>query len=223
VLSQDRQVWAGGQQLVEVLAVVFGQFRGAGHDPRHQSARRRDRPFGVSAALVEVADQQVRAAGVAQLADLGQQRRDRHRGFGGQPAPQVVPVGIDEGAPVAGWTLQVLGGGGAGVALDRVQRPPETTRALQQAHASIEQFVHGRVPGPSSLVDRPGRLARASAPAAAVRDDGLFDRPAQSVPQVPAVADLHRGRCALADRFGVGGRAVAADDLRAGVLTQPLG
>jgi hypothetical protein len=40
---------------------------------------------------------------------------------------------------------------------------------------------------------------------------------------MPAVADLHRGRCALADRFGVGGRPIPADDLSAGMLAQPLG
>ena len=38
---------------------------------------------------------------------------------------------------------------------------------------------------------------------------------------MPAVADLHRLRCALADRLGVGGRPVAADDLGSGMLTQP--
>ena len=40
---------------------------------------------------------------------------------------------------------------------------------------------------------------------------------------MPAVADPHRLGCALADGFGVGGRAVAADDLGSGLLAQPRG
>ena len=81
-------------------------------------------------------------------------------GFGGQPAAQVVAVGVDQRAAVAGWPLQLLGGGGAGVALDRVQRPAQPAGAFQQAHALAEQLVHGRVPGPGPLVDRPGGPAR---------------------------------------------------------------
>lgn len=54
VLDQDRQVGAGEQQLVEVGAVGYGQVRWAGHDPGHQPPRRRDRPLGIGAALVEV-------------------------------------------------------------------------------------------------------------------------------------------------------------------------
>ena len=91
-----------------------------------QPARRRGGPLGLGAALVEVAHQQVRAAGVAQLADLGQQPGHRHVGFGGQPAAQVIAVGVDQRAPVARWALQLLGGRGAGVALDGVQRPSAT-------------------------------------------------------------------------------------------------
>lgn len=54
-------------------------------------------------------------------------------------------------------------------------------------------------------------------------DDGLLHRCSQTVPQVLPVADLHRFGCALSDRFGVGGGAVAADDLGAGMLAQPRG
>ena len=52
-------------------------------------------------------------------------------------------------------------------------------------------------------------------------DDGSLHRGAQAVPQVPAIADLHRLGRALPDRLGVGSRPVAADDLGAGMLTQP--
>jgi len=48
----------------------------------------------------------------------------------------------------------VLGGGGAGVALDRVQRPPDTARALQQTHI-LTEHMNGGVPGPGPFVDRP--------------------------------------------------------------------
>jgi hypothetical protein len=182
--------------------------------------------------LVEVAHEQVRAAGVAQLADLGEQPGHRDVRIRGQPAAQVLAVGVDQRAAVARWPLQLLGGGGAGVALDRVQRPTQPARAVQQAHTLVEQFVHGRMPGPGPLVDHPHRSRRLlrlrsprklCAPAGAVGDDGLLHCTAQAVPQVPAVADLHRVWCALADGLGVGSGAVAADDLGSGMLTQPRG
>jgi len=216
----------GGQQLVEVTAVVVGQLAGPAHDPADEATRWRGCALVLGAALVEVAHQQVGAAGVAQLADLFEQPGHRHAGVVGQPATQVVTVGVDQGAAVAWWPLQLFGGGGAGVALDGVQRPTQPACTFEQAHTLAEQLVHGRVPGPGPLVDRPHGLRRLlrlrrlprrrSSPAGAVRDDGLLHRPAQAVPQVPAVADLHRLGCALADRLGVGGRPVAADDLGAG-------
>jgi hypothetical protein len=90
-----------------------------------------------------------------------------------------------------------------------------------------KQVVHGRVRSPGSFVDRAGRAGPALrrrpcrracwsccwvwAPAGSVRDHGLLHRGGQAVPQMPPVADLNRLRCALADRLGISGRAVAAD------------
>jgi len=55
----------------------------------------------------------------------------------------------------------------------------------------------------------------------AMGDDGLLHRTAQVAPQVPADTDLHRRRCSVPDGSGVGGRAVAADDLGARMGFQP--
>jgi hypothetical protein len=74
-------------------------------------------------ALLEVADQQVGAARIAELSDLAEQPGHRHARFLGQSAAQVVSVRVDQGPPVLGGTVQVVGGGGAGVTLDGVQRP----------------------------------------------------------------------------------------------------
>jgi hypothetical protein len=51
----------------------------------------------------------------------------------------------------------------------------------------------------------------------------LLDVLGEVVPQVPAVGDLDRNRCALAGAVGVGAGAVPADDLGAGMLAQPVG
>jgi len=85
VLGQHRQGWAGGEQILQVSALVIRQLGRSGHDPRHQSSRRRSGPFALGAALVQVAHQQVRAAGVALFTNLGQQPSHRHLGFGSQP------------------------------------------------------------------------------------------------------------------------------------------
>ena len=45
---------------------------------------------------------------------------------------------------------------------------------------------------------------------------------AEAVPQVPAVADLHRARQCLADRLAVGARPVPAHDLGPGMVPQPF-
>jgi len=50
--------------------------------------------------VVEVAHEQVGAAGVAQFADLGEQPGDGDVGFGGEPAAQVLAVGVDQGAAI---------------------------------------------------------------------------------------------------------------------------
>jgi hypothetical protein len=54
------------------------------------------RPVTVGASLVDVADEQVGAALVAELPDLPQRLLDRDPGFFGAPLAQVVAVGIDE-------------------------------------------------------------------------------------------------------------------------------
>lgn len=58
-------------------------------------------------------------------------------------------------------------------------------------------------------------------PAGAVRGDFFQDRLTEVVPQVPPVSDLDGVRESPADRFGVGGRAVPADDLHPGVGAKP--
>jgi hypothetical protein len=45
---------------------------------------------------------------------------------------------------------------------------------------------------------------------------------AEAMPQVPAVADLHRARQRLAGRLAIGTRAVPAHDLDSRVIPQPL-
>jgi len=58
------------------------------------------RPVAFGAALVDVADEQVGAALVAELADLPQQLLDGHGGVPGAALAQVVAVGVDQGGPV---------------------------------------------------------------------------------------------------------------------------
>jgi len=99
---------------------VGGQPVGAGHQPADQASRRGRDAFGVRAALVEVAHEQVGAAGVALLTDFGQQAGDGDAGFFGAAAAQVVTERIDQRFAVARWPLQLLSGRGAGVALDGV-------------------------------------------------------------------------------------------------------
>ena len=55
-----------------------------------------------------------------------------------------------------------------------------------------------------------------------MRGDFLPDGLAEAVPQVPAVADLHRVRQCLADGLAVGARPVPAHDLDSRVVPQPL-
>jgi hypothetical protein len=51
----------------------------------------------------------------------------------------------------------------------------------------------------------------------------LLDVLSEVVPQVPTVGDLHGQRSTLTGAVGIGAGAVAAHDLDAGVLTQPVG
>lgn len=98
-------------------------------------------------------------------------------------------MGVDHGGSVVRWPDQLLGRRGAGVALDRVQRPPQPARALEQADTLAEQLVHCGVPGPVPFVDRPdGPLDGGSTrsrrgirvPAPAVGDHGLLHCGAQA-------------------------------------------
>lgn len=70
--------------------LVFGKIRQPGHDPRYESARGRGFVFGVGTALVEVADEQVGAAAIAELADLCQQSGHGQIRFSGPPVTQVI-------------------------------------------------------------------------------------------------------------------------------------
>ena len=86
-----------------------------------------------SAALVDVADQEVGAALVAALPDLAQELLDGDAGLFCPPLAQVVAVGVDEGGPVLRDALQPLGLAGPVVALDRVQGQAQAAGAVQQA------------------------------------------------------------------------------------------
>jgi hypothetical protein len=57
----------------------------------------------------------------------------------------------------------------------------------------------------------------------AAGDDGFRYRGAQVLPYVKAVGHLDGVRCSLPGALGVGAGPVAADDLHAGVVFQPLG
>jgi len=79
------------------------------------------RPVSFDPALGDVAVEQVHAAGIALLADLGEQLMDGNGGVGGAAGAQVITVGVHHGGPVSGRADNPLWFGGAGVALDRVQ------------------------------------------------------------------------------------------------------
>jgi hypothetical protein len=180
------------------------------------------RPVALGASLVDVADEQVRAALVAELADLPQQLLDRDRGVLGAAPAQVVAVGVNERGPVLRRALQPLGLIGAGVALDRVEGQVQAARAVQQADALAEQVVD-LLP---ALERRLGALSGLDwaglGPAGGVRRDFLPDGLAEAVPQVPAVADLDRAGQCLVDGLAVGARAVTAHDLDPWMAPQPL-
>ena len=112
--------------------------RRSGLVSRIRAARRGDRcgRSPSSAALVDVADEEVGAALVAEFPDLPQQLLDRDAGFFGPALAEVVAVGVDEGGPVLRDALQPLGLAGAVVALDRVQRQAQAAGAVQQARRS---------------------------------------------------------------------------------------
>jgi hypothetical protein len=83
------------------------------------------RPVSFHSALGDVAVEQVHAAGVTQFADLDEQGLDGHGGIGGAPGTQVIAVGVHQRRPVLRRADHPLRFGGAGIALDRVQRQPQ--------------------------------------------------------------------------------------------------
>lgn len=105
LLGEHAQVRAAGQQIVQVVAVGRRQVRGPGH-PRDQMPRWRGCPVGRGAALLQVAHQQVRAAGVDEhTGGFGGARRY----FEGPDAPDDV-AGVMIGYP--GQDKLVVGGRG---------------------------------------------------------------------------------------------------------------
>ena len=79
------------------------------------------RAVAVQAALVDVADQEVGAALVAEFPDLPQQLLERDAGLFGPALAEVVAVGVDEGGAVLRDALQPLRLAGAVLALDGVE------------------------------------------------------------------------------------------------------
>jgi len=111
----------------------------------------------------------------------------------------------------------------AGVALDGVQGDVEAAGAFEQADALAEEMVDplpALAGGLLAYAAGPGGV-HGGGPAAGVGANLGQDLAAQVAPQVPSVADLHRFGQSLADRLGVGCRAVPAYGLDAGVFAQP--
>ena len=79
------------------------------------------RPVAFCAALVDVADEEVGAALVAEFPDLPQQLLERDAGFFGPALAEVVAVGAGEGGAVLRDALQPLRLAGAVLALDGVE------------------------------------------------------------------------------------------------------
>jgi hypothetical protein len=180
------------------------------------------RPVSFDAALVDVADKQVRAALVAEVPDLPQQLSDRDAGFLGPAFAEVVAVRVDEGGTVFRDALQPARLAGAVIALDGVEREVQAAGALEQAHVPGPQFVDllpALQSGGSAFTLLQGQ---ALSPAGRVRRDFLADGLAEAMPRVPAVADLHRAGQRLADRLAIGPRPVPAHDLSPGMVPQPL-
>src|SRR5206468_12505299 len=114
------------------------------------------------------------------------------------------------GGAVLRDALQPLRLAGAVVALDGVEREVQAAGAVEQANVAGTQFVDllpalGGGGGPLALLQ-----GRAPRPAGRVRRGFLPHGLAEAMPQVPAVADLHRAPQSLAGRPAVGTRAVPA-------------
>ena len=82
------------------------------------------------AALVEVADQQVGAAGVAQIPNFREQVSSGLR-IGGAAGAQMVAAGVDQGRAVGGRDAQSLRFGHAGIAFDRVHSRAEAAGVVE--------------------------------------------------------------------------------------------
>lgn len=174
------------------------------------------------AALVEIADQQIGAAGVTQLPYLPQQVSDGDGGIGHAAGTQVLAVGVDEGGPVGGGDAQGRGFGHPGVAFDSVQGQAQSAGAVEQADPLAEEAVDLVPAFPGGLLAHSAGAGRVDGdPAVGVRADLGLHLVAQVAPQMPPVADLHCVGQNSADGLGVGGGAVPAYDLDAGMVTQP--
>jgi hypothetical protein len=131
----------------------------------------------------------------------------------------VVAVRVDQGGPVTGRPTQGLGSAGARVALDGVEGQVHAAGAFEQADALAEEVVN-LVPAVAGglLVDAGRAGCVRGGPTGAMGTDLGQRLLAQVLPQVPAVADLHRSWQGPAHGLLVCAGAVAADDLDAGVL-----
>jgi hypothetical protein len=150
------------------------------------------RAVAFCAALIDVADEQVGAALVAEFPDFPQELLDRNPRLLGPAFAQVVAVGVDEGRPVFRDALQPLRFAGAVVALDGVEGEVQAAGAAEQTDILGAQFVDLLPAFQGGLGPLAGLQGRALGPAGAVRGDFLPHGLAEAVPQVPAVADLHR-------------------------------
>lgn len=110
---------------------------GAGEQVAGQAPGREGGSVGLDAALVDVADQQVRAAGVAQLPDLLQEMGDGDGRVLQSALAQVFAVGVHEGGPAFGGADEAFGLGDTVVALDGVESQVEATRALQKSDSAL--------------------------------------------------------------------------------------
>jgi hypothetical protein len=92
-VGQSGHFVAGGSGGLGTFPLVVLETVGAGEQVAGQAPGRQCGPVGLDTALVDVADQQVRAAGVTQFPDLPEEMGDGH-GRILQPAPaQVISVG----------------------------------------------------------------------------------------------------------------------------------
>src|SRR6266542_3549914 len=188
---------------------------------------------------VQVAADQGVAAGKAPRADLAVE-------LGGVAAallPALLQVRLERvqlaGARLAPLAVdQFLPGDRAGIPLHGVTTPAKVPSDGAQTMPLGEQAVHQRMVASGALGEPPhrrcllsgrrrsrllGLLGCGRAQAVAVAGNAALGRLGQVLPQVEPVGDLHGVGGAQAGAFGVGSRAVSADDLHAGVAGQPLG